>query len=184
MRRRTRYAGHLLAQRRAVAFRARIVSSDMGLAWTIWSDVLWITSPTKAETNELMVVKIYDVSDLVVETRDRPYRGNGLPTVEADEPRAPVSNYKPPATTPGGMMGGMGGMSGGTMSGGTMGGGTMGGGMGGGIFSVPPEASAATISASGSATLRTVTCCIPVVGSGERSTPWAALFPSRQISAK
>ena len=38
-----------------------------------------------------MTTKFYDVSDLVVETQDKPYRGNALPTVDTGEPAAPCT---------------------------------------------------------------------------------------------
>ena len=64
----------------------RLVLSDLQLEWVIHSDVVLITSQTKADTDEsFMMTKIYDVSDLIVATQDKPYRGSLLPAADASE---------------------------------------------------------------------------------------------------
>jgi hypothetical protein len=133
----------------------RIMLSDLQLEWTIWSDVLWITTPAKAESDEFMVTKIYDVTDLLVATQDKPYGGNGLPTVDTSGPSATVMGGGwGSAPIVSGMGGGMGGMGGGM---GGMGAGTATTGMGGGMFCVPSEAKVPAASSSpGSAALRNV----------------------------
>ncbi len=152
-----------------------IMLDDLQLKWAVRHDVLMITSSAKAESDEYLVVKIYDVSDLLVETGDQPFRGNGLPTIEASEPPSPRTNgigFQGGAFG-GGMMGGMGGgaMGGGGMGG--MGGGMMmgggstgGGGMGGGgFFAVPPEANSSAMSpSSGPAAIPNVIGYVPIVG--------------------
>ncbi len=148
----------------------RIMLGNLKLEWTIWSNVVWITSPEKAESDEFRVVKVYDVSDLVAETRDRPYRGNGLPGIAADDLQGPEPDDTPPyiVISPMSNAGGMGGMGGG------MGG--MGG-MGGGMFAVPPEANVPAVSPlPGSAVLPTVCGAVPVVGSAERGDASRAAF--------
>jgi len=64
----------------------RLVLTDLQLKWVIWSDVVLITSSVKEDTCEIfMTTKIYDVSDLIVATQDKPYRGSLLPTADASE---------------------------------------------------------------------------------------------------
>jgi len=43
-----------------------IILDKHGLTWTIHDDVLWITSPQKAESDDFMETQVYDVADLVV----------------------------------------------------------------------------------------------------------------------
>ena len=43
-----------------------IVVDKLQLAWAIHDDVLWITSPVKADSAEFQDTRVYDVSDLVV----------------------------------------------------------------------------------------------------------------------
>jgi hypothetical protein len=158
----------------------RLILDDLQLEWTIWSDVLWITTPVKAESDELQVVKFYDVSDLIVETRDMPYRGDALPSVGTCEP------WSPPI---GGVMGATAEMTGGARaSGGTGVPGSNGmGGMGGGMFSVPPESNLPAASSSpGSASFRGVTNGPPVVGAAERGNGTERTSPvvARQVGAQ
>jgi hypothetical protein len=127
----------------------RIMLGQLQLEWVIWSDVVMITSPTKAESSEYMVTKYYDVSDLLIMPQDKPYPGSVLPTLGAwESPSAGLSFT---------------GMGGGMATSGGMGMGGMG--MGGGFFAVPPEAKA-TVSAStpGPSHTATIISCIPVVG--------------------
>jgi hypothetical protein len=56
-----------------------LVLDDLGLEWTIWSDVLLITSPTRAASDALLITRIYDVSDLIEESPNRRDAG-GLPS--------------------------------------------------------------------------------------------------------
>jgi hypothetical protein len=44
----------------------RLILNELQLAWTIHDDVLYITSPAKAESDELMETRLYDVADLVM----------------------------------------------------------------------------------------------------------------------
>ena len=99
--------------------------------------MLLITSPTKAESDDYMLTKFYDVTDLLTTAKD----------YDVHNPLAPLEENKGDGMgyTLGGGMGGMrvstgpgmaGGMGGMGMGGG-MGGGT--GGMGGGMFAVAPE---------------------------------------------
>jgi hypothetical protein len=113
----------------------RMILSDLQLEWTVWCDVLWITSPAKAESDDRFVVKVYDVSDLVMTTPDRPYRGVLLPTVEGGEPASPVMVHG------GGSGMGLVGKAMGPGSGPVVSG-SGGMGMGGGMFAVATEANA------------------------------------------
>ena len=47
--------------------------SDLGLTWMIGHDVLLITSQEKSKSSDFMVVKYYDVSDLLVERCNYPF---------------------------------------------------------------------------------------------------------------
>ena len=116
----------------------KLLLDELQLKYVVHNEVLLITSPTKAESDEYMTTKVYPVADLVLPIKETGFTGGfgGL----------------------GGMQGGMGGMMGGMgggMGGGMMGGmGGMGGGMGGmgmggmgmggmggmgGMFNVPRE---------------------------------------------
>jgi hypothetical protein len=150
----------------------RLILSDLKLEWTIRCDVLFITTPEKAESDALMVTKVYDVSDLIAVTQDRPYGGNGLPTVGASEPATPAVGYWGSGPIRG--MGGMGGPTGSAVSGT--------GGMGGGMFAVPPETKAPDSSLSRSKLSPMVISCIPVVGAAEpkgTGAPNASPLPPR-----
>jgi hypothetical protein len=83
----------------------KLLLDELQLKYVIHNEVLLITSPTKAESDEYMTTKVYPVADLVL-------------SIDS------AMNS---------MMGGMGGMMGGGMMGGGMGG-MMGGGMGGGMM--------------------------------------------------
>ena len=50
----------------ALADALDILLDKKGLVWTIHDDVLWITSPTKTESDEFMETRVYDAADLVV----------------------------------------------------------------------------------------------------------------------
>ena len=43
----------------------RLVLNELQLGWTIHDDVLYIASPQKLESDELMETRVYDVADLV-----------------------------------------------------------------------------------------------------------------------
>ena len=153
----------------------RIMLGNLKLEWTIWSNVVWITSPEKAESDEFRVVKVYNVSG--------PRRGDartGLTAatacqaIAADDLQGPEPDDTPPyiVISPMSNAGGMGGMGGG------MGG--MGG-MGGGMFAVPPEANVPAVSPlPGSAVLPTVCGAVPVVGSESEATPSGRLRHGRR----
>ena len=99
---------------RGVSLRSalKLLLDDLGLKYVIHNEVLLITSPAKAESDEFMTTKVYPVADLVLPIQNNMMSGFG--------------------GMGGGMMGGMGGMGGGMGGmGGGMGGGMMGGGMGG-----------------------------------------------------
>src|SRR5208283_234882 len=83
----------------------KLLLDELQLKYVIHNEVLLITSPAKAESDEYMTTKVYPVADLVLPIRSMSFGGMG------------------------GMMGG--GMMGGGMVGGGMGGGMRGGGMGG-----------------------------------------------------
>ena len=92
----------------------KLLLDELQLKYVIKNEVLLITSPAKAESDEYMTTKVYPVADLVLPIKETGFTGGfgGL----------------------GGMQGGMGG----GMGMGGMGMGGMGGGMGG-MFNVPPE---------------------------------------------
>jgi hypothetical protein len=60
-----------------------IVLEELQLKWTIHHDVLMFTSPQKAESDEFMYTKVYDVADLVIPDQDQSHRGNPLSTRDA-----------------------------------------------------------------------------------------------------
>ncbi len=60
-----------------------IILDELQLKWAIHHDVLMITSPQKAESDEFMETKIYDVADLVLPIPDTSIRGTPLSTVDA-----------------------------------------------------------------------------------------------------
>ncbi len=88
----------------------KLLLDELQLKYVVHNEVLLITSPTKAESDEYMTTKVYPVADLVLPIKESGFMGGfgGM----------------------GGMGGGMGGMGGG-MGGMGMGGMGMGGGMGG-----------------------------------------------------
>ncbi|MGA2257937.1 MAG: VWA domain-containing protein, partial [Thermoguttaceae bacterium] len=91
----------------------KLLLDELKLKYVIHNEVLLITTPEKAESDDYMTTKVYPVADLVLPIQNTGMAGGfgGM----------------------GGMMGGMGGMMGGMgMGGGMMGGGMMGG-MGGGM---------------------------------------------------
>jgi hypothetical protein len=101
-------------------------------------------APEKADAEGLMVIKVYQVLDLVTRVADYPYEGSYLPALRNRRTDRIFFPFEEPA--PGGGMGaGMGG--GGGMGG--MGGGMGGSGMGGGMFQVAAEPAAAAPSAGG-----------------------------------
>jgi hypothetical protein len=53
-----------------------LILHEVGLTWTIKSGVLLITTQEEAESH--LIVKCYDVADLVAVVPDRPYRGDSL----------------------------------------------------------------------------------------------------------
>ena len=48
-----------------------IILDELQLKWVIHHDVLMVTSPTKAESDEYMLTKLYDVTDLLARERLR-----------------------------------------------------------------------------------------------------------------
>ena len=58
----------------------KLILDDLGLRYAIHNDVLLITSPTRAESEEFLVTKMYPVADLVLPIQDRPYVGGLLPS--------------------------------------------------------------------------------------------------------
>ncbi len=58
-----------------------IMLDELQLKWTIYHDVLVITTPTKAESDEYMCTKCYDVTDLLVTAKG----------YEVQNPRSPTS---------------------------------------------------------------------------------------------
>ena len=69
-----------------------IILDELQLKWTIHHDVLMITSPTKAESDEYMYTKCYDVTDLLVTAKD----------YDVQNPLAPVQGTTGPIL-PGGL---------------------------------------------------------------------------------
>ncbi len=59
-----------------------MVLDELGLKWTIHHDVLLITSPTKAEGDDFMLTRSYDVTDLVTLARDHEEQDPLSPTRE------------------------------------------------------------------------------------------------------
>ena len=59
-----------------------LMLDDLQLTWTVKSDVLFITSFERDQLH--LIVKSYDVIDLILPTGDRPYRGDRLPGVSPD----------------------------------------------------------------------------------------------------
>jgi hypothetical protein len=53
-----------------------LVLGELGLKWTIHREVLLITSPTRAESEEFLITTVYDISDLVMPVPDRSYHGS------------------------------------------------------------------------------------------------------------
>ncbi len=60
-----------------------IVLDELQLKWVIYHDVLMITSPTKAESDEYMQTRSYDVTDLITMVRDHEERDPFSPTTES-----------------------------------------------------------------------------------------------------
>jgi hypothetical protein len=82
-----------------------IVLDELQLKWTIQHDVLTITSPQKAESDEFMCTKLYDVADLVTPAGDSSIDYNPL-----TEPSSVVSDptsytMSPPIASPQGYTG-------------------------------------------------------------------------------
>ena len=108
---------------------------ELQLKYVVHNEVLLITTPAKAESDEYMTTKVYPVADLVLPIQNIGMMGMGM---------AMMGGWAAGMMggMGGGMMGGMGGGMMGGMGGGMMGGmgGGMGGmGMGGGFFNVPRE---------------------------------------------
>jgi len=61
-----------------------LMLADLDLAWTIRSGVLVVTS--KEDADETLVLKTYDVSDLLGNVSDHEYPGGSLPTVSKTDP--------------------------------------------------------------------------------------------------
>ncbi|MGA2068902.1 MAG: hypothetical protein ABSG86_28365 [Thermoguttaceae bacterium] len=58
----------------------KLMLDELGLKSVIYNEILLITSPTKAESDEFLITKVYDVADLVLPgPMDYPYRGDRLP---------------------------------------------------------------------------------------------------------
>ena len=123
---------------------------ELQLKYVVHNEVLLITSPAKAESDEYMTTKVYPVADLVLPIKESGFTGGfggmggmggGMGGMMGGGMGGMGMGGGMGGGMMGGMMGGMGGMGGG-MGGGMMGGmgGGMGGmGMGGGMFNVPRE---------------------------------------------
>jgi hypothetical protein len=126
----------------------KLLLDELQLKYVIHNEVLLITSPTKAESDEYMTTKVYPVADLVLPIQNMSNMGMG--GMGGGMMGGMGGGMM------GGMGGGMGGMGGGMMGGmgggmgmggmgggmGGMGGGMGGmgmGGMGGGFFNIPRE---------------------------------------------
>jgi hypothetical protein len=103
---------------------------DLDLTWTIKSGMLLITTPDQLDEFEMLVTRVYDVSDLLVTLPQYPYRGTGLPTTSLR------NMWNPYGALQGTFVGDTGSTSG--QGGGGFGGG-MGGMGGGGFFAVDPD---------------------------------------------
>jgi hypothetical protein len=57
----------------------KLMLDELGLKYVVHNEVLLITSPTKAESEEFLTTKFYDVADLLAPVPDLPYRGGVLP---------------------------------------------------------------------------------------------------------
>jgi hypothetical protein len=60
-----------------------IILDELQLRWVIHHDVLMITSPQKAESDEFAYTKLYDVTDLVIPMPDASVHGTPLSTSDA-----------------------------------------------------------------------------------------------------
>ena len=78
-----------------------IILDDLQLKWVIRHDVLTITSPTKAESDEYMYTKCYDVTDLLATAKD----------YELQNPLSPIKESQQDYPVYGGTFGMGGGMS-------------------------------------------------------------------------
>jgi hypothetical protein len=68
----------------------KLMLDEMGLKFVIHNEVLLITSPTKSESDEFLVTKMYPVADLVIPIQDHPYAGGLLPNgLEPTSPGGP-----------------------------------------------------------------------------------------------
>ncbi len=71
----------------------QIMLDELQLKWTIHNEVLMITSPQKAESDEYMYTKVYDVADLVIPIQDAALAFNPLTepgSVVSDPTESPV----------------------------------------------------------------------------------------------
>ncbi len=108
----------------------RLVLRDLNLTYVVKDEVLLVTTPETAASEEFMRTKVYPVADLVVPVQSMGGMG-GMGMGMGGGMMGGMGGGMG-----GGMMGGMGGMGGGMGGmGGGMGG--MGGGMGGGFFNLP-----------------------------------------------
>ena len=55
------------------------------------AEMLVITTPENVESSDMMITRVYDVSDLLVTVPQYPYRGTGLPTTSWVRPPSPIS---------------------------------------------------------------------------------------------
>jgi hypothetical protein len=70
-----------------------LILDDFQLRWTIHHEVLLITSQARAEGEEFLITKVYDVADLVIPISEHPYLAASLPVArlyEAPQPTPPV----------------------------------------------------------------------------------------------
>jgi hypothetical protein len=120
----------------------KLLLDELQLKYVIHNEVLLITSPSKAESDDYMSTKVYPVADLVLPIQQTGFTGGfgGMGGMSGGIGGMGMGGMG------GGMMGGMGGGMGGMGMGGMgmggmgMGGMGMGGmGMGGGMFDIPPE---------------------------------------------
>ncbi|MGD0900833.1 MAG: DUF4974 domain-containing protein [Thermoguttaceae bacterium] len=72
----------------------KIMLDELGLKYVIHNEVLLITSPTRAESEEFLITKVYDVSDLVIPLQDHPYHATlpGAWRLEVPSTAGPTRN--------------------------------------------------------------------------------------------
>ena len=76
-----------------------LILHEVGLMWTVKSSVLLITTPEEADSH--LIVKCYDMVDLIVAVPEHPYNGENLPSSAA--PPKPGLPMQSPLPSPSGM---------------------------------------------------------------------------------